>query len=40
MTALSAARNTPQMGAQAMVECVSVPVAASTKIYQGALVGL
>lgn len=28
------------MGTQAMVECVSVPVAASTKIYQGALVGL
>lgn len=40
MTALAAARNTPQMGTQVMVECLSVPVAASTKIYQGALVGL
>lgn len=40
MTALAAARNTVQMGSGVMVECLSVPVAASTKIYQGALVGL
>lgn len=40
MTALSAARNTPKMNALPTPECISVPVAASTKIYQGALVGL
>lgn len=40
MTALSAARNTPKKGSFPIPECVSVPVAASTKIYQGALVGI
>lgn len=40
MTAISAARNTPKRNSLPAPECVSVPVAASTKVYQGALVGI
>lgn len=40
MTALAAARNTLKYNTDVCPEVISVPVAASTRIYQGALVGL
>lgn len=40
MTALAAARNTLKYNTDVCPELISVPVAASTRIYQGALVGL
>lgn len=40
MTALSAARNTKKYNTDVAPELISVPVAASTRIYQGALVGV
>jgi len=38
MTALAAARNTPQMGDTPIAKSLSLPVAAAKKIYQGSLV--
>lgn len=38
MTALAAARNTPQMGDTPVAKNLSLPVAAAKKIYQGSLV--
>lgn len=40
MTALAVDRTTPRRGESALAELFSLPVAASTKIYQGALVGI
>ncbi len=40
MTALSAARNTKKYNPDVAPELISVPVAASTRIYQGSLVGI
>lgn len=38
MAALSAPRSTPRMGDSACIDLVNIPMKASTKIYQGAIV--
>lgn len=40
MAALATERNTPALGSDAVVDRLSCPIAASTKIFQGSLVGI